>query len=44
MKNIITILLILILPVAAYFILSSKSNDKSAYAIDKNHPAMLIFT
>ena len=44
MKNIITILLILILPVAAYLILTSHSANKTALAVDKNNPSMLIFT
>ena len=43
MKNIITILLILILPVAAYFIIS-KNNGEIAYATNPNNPSMLIFT
>jgi thiol-disulfide isomerase/thioredoxin len=43
MKNIIIILLILILPVAAYYTLSSKSSDK-AFAINPENPSMLIFT
>ncbi len=44
MKNIITILLVLILPVTAYFFMSRNSDELSAMANDKNHPSMLIFT
>jgi len=43
MKNIIIILLILILPIAAYFTITSKTSDK-AYAINPENPSMLIFT
>lgn len=43
MKNIITVLLILILPVVAYFVISSKTSEK-AFAINPENPSMLIFT
>ena len=44
MKNIIIILLILIMPIAVYLVLSKKSVEQSAFAVDKNNPSMLIFT
>ncbi len=44
MKNIITILLILILPVSIYLFLSRNSQNISAMASDKNNPNILIFT
>ena len=44
MKNIITIALILILPIAAYLIISKNSNDISAIAKEKNMPSLLAFT
>ncbi len=44
MKNIITILLILILPVCAYLIMSKNSSDVVANAKEKNIPVMMTFT
>lgn len=44
MKNIITILLVLILPIVAYLIMSKNSDDLSVLANDKNSPSILIFT
>jgi len=43
MKNIITILLILFLPIAVYIAISSHSTEK-AYALNPENPSMLIFT
>ena len=44
MKNIITIVLILVLPVLVYLIMSKNSNDFSAIAKEKNMPSLLTFT
>ena len=44
MKNIVTILLILILPIALYLIMSKNSDDNSVYAVNKNNPSVLLFT
>lgn len=44
MKNIITILLILILPIALYLIMSKNSNDLSALAKEQNIPTIMAFT
>ncbi len=44
MKNIITILLVLVVPIVAYLVMSKNSDDLSAMANDRNHPSMLIFT
>ncbi len=44
MKNIITILLILIIPVSIYLILSNLSKNHQAFAHNQNNPSMLIFT
>ena len=44
MKNIITILLILVLPVLVYLIMSKNSNDFSAIAKEKNMPSLMTFT
>ena len=43
MKNIITILLVLILPICAYFFMSKNSNDTIAIA-KENVPSLYIFT
>ena len=43
MKNIITILLVLILPLCAYFVLNKNSNNITAIAKD-NLPSLYIFT
>lgn len=43
MKNIITILLVLILPICAYLVMSKNSNDIVANAKD-NNPSLYIFT
>lgn len=44
MKNIITILLILFVPVIAYLTISSKSDSRIAYATNPNNPSIIIFT
>ena len=44
MKNIITILLILFVPVAVYLYLSKNSDTTSAIAKDKTRPSIMIFT
>ncbi len=44
MKNIITILLILIVPICAYLIMSKNSTDIMANAKEKNMPAIMTFT
>lgn len=44
MKNIITILLILIVPISAYLFMSKNSETISAIAKDKNNPSIIIFT
>ena len=44
MKNIITILLILIIPITLYFFMSRNSETISAKANDKNNPSIIIFT
>ncbi len=44
MRNVFTILLILILPVALYFFLSNKTSDNVAYAVNPDNPSLLIFT
>lgn len=44
MKNIITALLILIIPVCVYMIMSSSSKTIGAMARDKNNPSLLVFT
>ena len=44
MRNIITILLILIIPVAIYLIVSKNSNDISAIAKDNTNPTLISFT
>ena len=43
MKNIITILLVLILPLCAYFLMNKNSNDTIAIA-KENVPSLYIFT
>ena len=44
MKNIISILLILIVPVAIYLYITRNSDINSAVAKDKNKPSIMIFT
>ncbi len=44
MKNIISILLILIIPVGVYLIMSANSKMSGAMARDNNKPSLLIFT
>ncbi len=44
MKNIITILLILIVPVCAYILMNKNSTDIMANAKEKNIPALMTFT
>ncbi len=44
MKNIITILLILILPIAIYTIMSKKTSDISVFAKENNLPTLMTFT
>ncbi len=44
MKNIITIVIILILPVLVYLIMNKTSNDVVAFAQDKTKPSLLIFS
>ena len=44
MKNILTILLILMLPVTVYAILNKNSNDTIAFAQNKNLPSLMTFT
>lgn len=44
MKNIITILLIIIVPVAVYLYLGENSDTTSAVAKDKTKPSVMIFT
>ncbi len=44
MKNIITILLILIIPVSIYFLANKNSETTGAIAQDKNNPGIIIFT
>lgn len=44
MKNIITILLIFIIPIVAYLYISKNSNTTIAIAKDKNKASLMIFT
>ena len=44
MKNIITIVLILVLPVAAYLFLSKNNEEIKAAAYDNNLPSLITFT
>ncbi len=44
MKNIITALLIIIIPVCVYLIMHGNSQTIGAMARDKNNPSLLIFT
>ena len=44
MRNIITILLILILPVGVYLFMNSRTTDNMAFAVNPNNPSLLIFT
>lgn len=44
MKNIITIVIILILPVLVYLIMNKTSNDVVAFAQDNTKPSLLIFS
>ncbi|MCD7878637.1 MAG: thioredoxin family protein [Candidatus Gastranaerophilales bacterium] len=44
MKNIITIILILIIPIFVYLIMSKNSNDLNAIAKDNSNPTLIAFT
>lgn len=44
MKNIITVLAILIIPVMVYSILHKNSSDVTAVAVENNKPSLMIFT
>lgn len=44
MKNIITILAILIIPVMVYSIMHKNSSDITAVAVENNKPSLMIFT
>lgn len=44
MKNIITILLIIIIPIITYIVITNNKENITANAKDKNNPTLIIFT